>query len=78
MTDNVEQETTPVTDAERIQLMRNGILQTGWDFQQKYRNFLKQLPIEPAHMAVLLQKIDDSWYMARVIVEDLQISLAAT
>lgn len=87
MTDEVKQDATPeapatpqvterqVTNEERIHLMRQGIMQTAWNFAQSYRNFLKQLPIEPGQMASLLDKHDSSWFMARVVIEDMQITL---
>lgn len=81
MTDNAaaEQPVAPeaLSSEQQIQIMRNQILTVAWNLYQNYRNNLKQLPIEPSSMSSLLGKLDDSWYMARVIMEDMQINLPA-
>jgi hypothetical protein len=62
----------PLSTEQQINMMRDTLLKRGQSQYVAYRNFLRQLSLEPAALTALLQKLDDTWVWVRVIISDMQ------
>lgn len=78
--DNAVNESSPpldMTPHQQIEMMRNSMINAGFNQYQAYKNFIRSLPLDPHLLAALVQKLDDTWVWARVSVTDMQINLPA-
>ncbi len=91
MTDKVEQDlatpqNTPpqqpqnkvIDQAQKLEAVKQAILNDGLAHYQNYREFMKRLSLEPMVLSGLLQKLDDTWVWARVVVSEMQFQTPQT